>query len=86
MFYRSEIRFGLVPLFNGISTFVDYLIPKLSLWKMNSDANYLIADGIRGFHVFPRNITLKVNVITRLEFELVYFKATVQHFSYYATH
>ncbi len=28
---------------------------------------------------------LKVNVITQLEFELTYFKATVQHASYYTT-
>ena len=30
-------------------------------------------------------ISLKVNIIAQLEFELAYFKATVQHFSYYAT-
>ena len=36
-------------------------------------------------HTFPKDISLKLNVIERLEFELAYFEATVQHFSYYAT-
>ena len=30
---RILVRFRLISLFNGISTFVDYLMPKLYLWK-----------------------------------------------------
>ena len=44
-----------------------------------------IVDGkIRGFNIFPKVISPKVNVIARLEFEHVYFKAAVQQFSLYA--
>ena len=35
-------------------------------------------------HTFLKGISLKMNVIAWLEFELVYFEATVQHFSHYA--
>ena len=35
-------------------------------------------------HTFPKGINLKVN-ITQLEFELAYFKVTVQQFSHYVT-
>ena len=40
---------------------------------------------IRGFITFPKGISPKVGVITRLEFELAYNDATVQFVSYYAT-
>ena len=33
-------------------------------------------------HTFFKGISLKVNVIARLEFELAYYKVAVQHFSY----
>ena len=36
-----------------------------------------------GVYIFPKNISPKVNVIVRLEFEFAYFKATVQYFSHY---
>ena len=39
--------------------------------------------GMRGFHTFPKGISPKVNVSVRLEFELTYFKAAVQHFNHY---
>ena len=35
-------------------------------------------------HTFPKGISSKVNVIPWLEFELTYFKLTVQHFRSYA--
>ena len=38
--------------------------------------------GNKGVHTFPKSISSKVNEITRLVFELAYFEATVQHFSY----
>ena len=37
------------------------------------------------FKPFSRGISIKVNVIERLEFELAYFKAAIQHFNYYDT-
>ena len=37
---------------------------------------------IRGFMPFP---SPKINIIARLGFELVYFKAAVQYISHYAT-
>ena len=33
----------------------------------------------------PKSISSKVNLIAGVEFELGYFEAAVQHFSYYAT-
>ena len=59
---------GLVPLFNGISTFVGYSKPKLS-WSNNSGTIEPIFKGI----------SPKVNVIERLEFELGYYGVAVQH-------
>ena len=56
--------------FNGISTFVDYLMPKPSFKKNNSDAIYPITGRIGGVHTFPKGICPKVNVIAWLEFEL----------------
>ena len=41
--------------------------------------------GDKRIHTFSKGIRLKVNVIAILEFELSYFKVTVQHFSHYAT-
>ena len=37
----------------------------------------------KGIYIFPKGINLKVNVTDRIEFELTYFKAAVQHFSHY---
>ena len=39
-------------------------------------------DKVRG-HTFPRVICPKVNIIARLEFELVYYELTVQYISHY---
>ena len=53
----------LVSLFNGISTFISYLMSKSSLQKNSSDTltyNWGIEGG---FHIFPKGISLKVNVI-----------------------
>ena len=52
---RDTVCFGLVSLFNGISTFVDYLIQKPSLQK-NSKS---IVRGIRRFMPFPRALVRK---------------------------
>ena len=49
-------------------------MPK-SYLKKNSRAIY--PKGLGGFILFPSGVSLKVNVIARVEFELTYFKATV---------
>ena len=36
-------------------------------------------------HNFPKVISPKINIITRVEFELGYFETEVQHFIHYAT-
>ena len=36
-------------------------------------------------HAFLKSITLKMNVIVQLEFELTYYDVTIQHISDYAT-
>ena len=77
---RTE-KFGLVSLFNGISTFVGYLMPKLFSLK-----NYLThywED--KGVHTFPKGICPKVNVIARLEYELAYYDSVVHRFNHYTT-
>ena len=34
-------------------------------------------------HTFPKGICPKVNVVVRLEFELMYYDSAVQHFNHY---
>ena len=36
-----------------------------------------------GVHTFPKDISLKMNVIVRLEFELAYNNVAVQHIYHY---
>ena len=36
-------------------------------------------------HAFPKVISLKVNIIMGLEFELTYFEAAVQYYNHYTT-
>ena len=40
--------------------------------------------GNKGVHAFPKGITLKVNIIALLEFELTHGDVTVKHISNYA--
>ena len=42
-----------------------------------------IASVYKGLHTFPKGISLKVNAIAWLEFELAFFKAAVHYFSHY---
>ena len=44
-FIKTLLRIGLVSLFNGMSTFLGYLIPKLFLLKSSCGAIYSIAGG-----------------------------------------
>ena len=64
--YNIKEEVGLVPLFNSISTFVGYLMPKpFSKYLTHSWED-------KGVHTFPKGIYPKVNVIARLEYELAY--------------
>ena len=38
----------------------------------------------KGVHTFPKGIYLKVNVITRVEFELAYYNIAVQLVKHYS--
>ena len=51
------------PLFNGISTFMDYLMPKPSLKKYSDDIIQPITGRDKGVHAFPLGISQKVNII-----------------------
>ena len=44
----------LISLFNGVSTFVGNLMLNPSLWKNSTDTIKPIAQGIKGFILFPR--------------------------------
>ena len=60
-------------LFNGISTFVDYLMAKPLLPEE------------QGVHTFPKGICQKVNVIAWLEFELAYYDSAVHRPNHFTT-
>ena len=51
---RQHFRLRLGFLFNGLSTFVGYLMPKPSLEKNSGGTIWLIAGKIRRFITFPR--------------------------------
>ena len=57
----------------------------LSFEKNSSDAILTHSWEEKGVHTFPKGISLKVNVIARLEFELAYYDSAVQRFNYYST-
>ena len=39
----------------------------------------------KGVHTFTKGISMKLNVIERLEFELTYYNVTVEYGSHYTT-
>ena len=69
----------MVSLFNGISAFVGYVMPKPSLLKNSSDIIELIARSKRPIHTCMNS---KLTVIEQPEFELAYVE--VQHFINFA--
>ena len=68
-------------MFNGISTFLGYLIPKPSFWKNSNDTIQPIS-GREAVHAFPEDIGPKVNKMARLESELAYYRVAVQQVSH----
>ena len=76
--YRLEL---LVSVFNEISTFVGYLMPKPSFEKNRSSTSW----EYKGVHAFAEGMCLKVNIIVRLKFELEYHDSEVRRFNRYTT-
>ena len=77
-----ELSVWMVSLFNGILTFVGYLMPKPPL---NKDSSGTISWEDKGVHTFPKGICPKVKVIAQLEFELANYDSAGQRFNYYTT-
>ena len=67
---NEKLKCGLVSLFNGMSTFWRLLNAKAILFRRTA-VDYLTHRGEdKGVHSFSKAICPKLNVITRLEFEL----------------
>ena len=67
------IWFGLVYLFNGLSSLKGYSISKLFYKKNNSGTIYHMVGGDKGVYIFAKSICSKVNMIAWLEFERAYY-------------
>ena len=80
----SELWFGLVYFFNGISTLFRLFNAKAIL--LEEQWYYLTHswEG-KGVRTFPKGICPKVNVIARLEYELAYYDSAVHPFNHYTT-
>ena len=52
------------------------------VYNNNNDIIKPIVGGDKGVHTFHKGISAEVNVIERLEFELAFFQAAVQHVSH----
>ena len=81
---KGRISIDLVSLFNGISTFVGYLMPKAIL--LEEHLWYYLTRSWEGKVVktFHKSICPKVNLIARLEFELAYYESVVHRFNHYS--
>ena len=65
-------------LFNGISTFIGYLMPNPSFLE-EQQCFYLTHSWVdKRVHTFPKGICQKMNVIARLEFELAYYDSAIR--------
>ena len=69
---------GLVSLFNGILTLMGHLIPKPSLYKKQLWYYLTHSWKDKGVNTFPKSISLKVNEMARIEFELADFGSTAK--------
>ena len=67
---QSEMG-DMISSYNGISTFMGYLILKQWYYLTHSQIDKRV-------HTFPKDTSLKVNIIVWLEFKLTYFKVAVQ--------
>ena len=79
------VWFGLVSLFNGISTFFSLFNAKTI--PIEGQSWYYLTHSWenKGVHTFPKGICPKVNVIAWLEFKLAYYDSAVHRFNHYTT-
>ena len=75
----------LIVVFNRISTFLGYLMPKPVILEGQQWYYLTHSWENKGFHTFPDGICPKVNVIVRLKFELAYYNSAVQRFNQYTS-
>ena len=89
MYQQSRTRaqlhrwFGLVSLFNGISTFFMLFNAKAILVEEQLWYYLTHSSEDKGVHTFPKGICLKVNVIAPLEFKLAYYNSAGHCFNHY---
>ena len=79
------IWFGLVSLFNGISTLFRLFNAKAILLEEQYWYYLTHSWEDKGVNTFPKGICPKVNVIARLEHELAYYDSAVHRFNHYTT-
>ena len=90
LFYKMHLNLHyfilwcLVSPFNGMSTFMGYLILKPSLSKNSISIIQLIV-GDKSVLTFLKNICPKVQIIARLLIELAYRDVAVKHVSHHTT-
>ena len=79
------VWFGLVSLFNGISTLFRLFNAKAIL--LEEQLWYYLTHSWedKGVHTLPKRICPKVNVIARQEYELAYYDSAVHRFNHYTT-
>ena len=77
--------FGLVSLFNGISTLFRLFDAKAILLEEQYWYYLTHSWEDKGVHTFPKGICPKVNVIAQLEYELAYYDSAVHRFNHYTT-
>ena len=77
--------FGLVSLFNGISTLFRLFNAKAILREEQYWCYLTHSWQDKGVHTFPKGICPKVNVIARLEYEFAYYDSAVHRFNHYTT-
>ena len=80
-FNPRSIWFGLVSLFNGISTLFRLFNAKAILLEEQYYLTNSWED--KGVHTFPKGICPKMNIIAQLENELAYYDSAVHHFNHY---
>ena len=79
------VMFGLVSLFNGISTFVRLFNAKVILPEKQQYHYLTHSWEDKGVHTFPKGLCPKVNVKAQLEFELAYYDSAVHRFNHCTT-
>ena len=71
--------------FNGISTLFRLFNAKAILLEEQFWYYSTHSWEDKGVHTFPKGICQKVNIITRLEYELAYYNSAVHRFNHYTT-